>query len=760
MSRRWAPEEGWLSVVLVFAMGLIVALAIDDAAWIVGDSRLTDFLVAAMLGGLVTGFVGAKVGWGRLRAHLVGAAFAALLVPILVGYVLQPDATSIGAAFRATASSTVEAWLDLTVRAYTTTRQYGHFMLVLGLLVWATGQFATYATFRHRRPLAAAMVLGVVLLIDISATLHDQLPFLIAFTVVALLLLVRLHVFEEQGTWLRRRIGDPSAVAALYARGGSVFVAGAVGGAILLTITASSAPLAGAWRGADTWLIDAGRNLQRYFSFVQSVRGPAGVDFGPTAKITGLWITNNDPALQVTLPAGTTAKYYWQAAVYDTFDGNTGWSWSGDVSTDRAANASILGGTLDATTAAGHTQVTVSVTPIGYHGTTVVSPGQPLTVDQPTSLRTVGVGGFFATLDTRAGNGAYQVTGLEPVLGDKGPQDLTVNKLRAAGTDYPAAIRGTYLGVPEGSLGPASLDLLTTIEGRLEKNDPYDLAAAIVQELHTTKYHYQTDVTDLSCGSRSLVECFVTYKRGYCQYYATTMAMLLRQAGVPTRLVQGFLPGERTGTTETIRNSNSHAWVQVYFPKFGWVDFDPTGGDLSQLPTLPPGAAVPSPSPAPSGSSGDAIRDPERTIRPTPFVAPTGTTGGSGPGSAAYVAIAVLLLVAVGGLAFASYRRGPRGGTSPEQAYRGVTTLASRLGFGPRPTQTVYEYVTALGDVLPAVRPELETVARAKVEVAYGRAVLGDDRARAVRDAMRRLRVGLLRLVTRRRERRSFRRPR
>jgi transglutaminase-like putative cysteine protease len=760
MIRRWAPAEGWLSVALVFAMGLIVALAVDDAAWVVGDSRLTDFLPAAMLGGLLAGFGAAKIGWGRLRAHVVGATLGALIVPVLVGYVLQPDAGSIAEAYRATATSAVEAWLDLTVRAYTTTRQYGHFLVVLGILMWATGQFAAYAAFRHRRPLAAALVLGVILLIDISATLHDQLPFLVVYTIVALLLLVRLHVFEEQGTWLRRRIGDPTSVARLYERGGSVFVAGAVGGAILLTITASSAPLAGAWQGADTWLIDAGRGLQRYFSFVQSVRGPAGVDFSSTAKITGLWITNNDPAMQITLPAGTTAKYYWQAAVYDSFDGNTGWSWTGDVSADRAANASILGGTLDATTPEGHTPVTITVSPVGYHGTTVVSPGQPLTVGQPTSLRTVGALGFFATLDWRAGDGSYQVTGLEPVLGDKGAQDLTVNKLRAAGTDYPAAIRATYLGVPDGALGPASLELLTAIEGRLEKNDPYDLAAAIVQELHTTKYHYQTDVTDLSCGTRSLVECFVTYKRGYCQYYATTMAMLLRQAGIPTRLVQGFLPGERDGTIETIRNSNSHAWVQVYFPKFGWVDFDPTGGDLSQLPVLPPGAPVPSTSPRASSPTDSGNNEQHRSIAPPSLGPIAGTSGPTSPGGAAYVAIAVLLVVSVGGLAFVAYRRGPRGSSSPDQAYRGVTTLASRLGFAPRPTQTVYEYVAALGDIVPAVRPELQTVARAKVEVAYGRAVLGDDRTRALRDAMRRLRVGLLRLVMRRRERGAFRRSR
>ena len=79
--------------------------------------------------------------------------------------------------------------------------------------------------------------------------------------------------------------------------------------------------------------------------------------------------------------------------------------------------------------------------------------------------------------------------------------------------------------------------------------------------------------------------------------------------------------------------------------------------------------------------------------------------------------------------------------------------MASRLGFGPRPTQTVYEYAGALGDVLPASRPELQLVANAKVESAYGHVVLGEERLAALNAAQRRLRVSLLRLVLRRRDR-------
>ena len=66
------------------------------------------------------------------------------------------------------------------------------------------------------------------------------------------------------------------------------------------------------------------------------------------------------------------------------------------------------------------------------------------------------------------------------------------------------------------------------------------------------------------------------------------MAMLMRMAGVPARYVQGFLPGERDPAgVETVRLSNSHAWVEVYFPGYGWIPFDPTGGGVGRTTSLP-----------------------------------------------------------------------------------------------------------------------------------------------------------------------------
>src|SRR4029079_14706704 len=88
---------------------------------------------------------------------------------------------------------------------------------------------------------------------------------------------------------------------------------------------------------------------------------------------------------------------------------------------------------------------------------------------------------------------------------------------------------------------------------------------------------------------------------------------------------------------------------------------------------------------------------------------------------AVLVGAAIALLAAILLVAFLAWRRGPRGATTPDGVYAGVASLARRFGFGPRPTQTAYEYAAALGDILPSVRPELQTGATAKGEGADGR---------------------------------------
>jgi transglutaminase-like putative cysteine protease len=749
-----APVEGWVTLGLVLLLCLTLAWSLDDARWVLGRATYLDFLPVAAGGGVLVGFIGPKVGWGRWQTHLIGAVFAALIVPLFVASVAHPEGASLGELYRATATSVVAAYGDIVVRNQASTVQYLHYLLTLGLVVWGTSQFASYAVFGHHRPLSAVTAVGLLLVGNMSITINDQLIYLVLFSLAALFLLIRGHVLEEQSEWVRRRIGDPASIASVYLRGGTAFIVMAVAGSLILTQTAASKPLAGAWDGVSDGLVAVSRSLQRFLPAGGANRS-FGVSFGPNATVQQVWTTDSSVAVTIQRPPSDKTDYYWRAFTYDRLE-LTGWNTGATSTISRDASAAILEGLADNVPADGRRELSVTVTPGDFRGPTILSPDAPIGVNEPTKVSVLGTG-YFATVERNGGDGSYGLVASVPVSGEE-PGQLNEEALRAAGQEYPQEVRDFYLGVSEGSIGPDARALEEKIVAEARSPNPYDLAAQIVEELHSRRYIYQTDVRDVDCAGLGTVECFARFKRGFCQYYAGTMAVILRDLGVPTRIAQGFLPGSRDANTgvETILNSNAHAWVEVYFPGYGWVTFDPTGGGLAVIAPLPSGQPVASRSP---GSSGQAFI-PTRPPEDDPFANDPSGPGGSTANRSSLgpmIAVAVLLLLVVGGIAFAIWQRGPRGETSADRAYGTVSRLAARFGFAPRPTETVYEYAGALGEVLPTAKPELETVARAKVETAYGRQILGEDRLASLRAAQRRLRLVLLRLAFRRKDRRRRR---
>ena len=260
---------------------------------------------------------------------------------------LVPDA-SLQGKYEATANAVVNAFIDFAVRGLPVTRETGHYLLVLGLLCWANGQFAASAVFRQGRPIGPIIVLGAVLVANMSATVHDQIWFLVLFSLASLFLLTRLHALEERATWIRRRIGDPSVVSSLYLRGGTVFILIAVFLALTLTASARSAPLAGFWDDAKPALVEISQWLQRIVPAAPDSRSLGVPAFGGQVTIGGLWSTSDEEALRIQRTPGNDDKYYWRATTFDKFTLN-GWTSAAPASADRPANTPLLAGTQDAT---------------------------------------------------------------------------------------------------------------------------------------------------------------------------------------------------------------------------------------------------------------------------------------------------------------------------------------------------------------------------------------------------------------------------
>jgi transglutaminase-like putative cysteine protease len=123
---------------------------------------------------------------------------------------------------------------------------------------------------------------------------------------------------------------------------------------------------------------------------------------------------------------------------------------------------------------------------------------------------------------------------------------------------------------------------------RSESNN-YDRALAIQNYLRS---HYGYTLDPQGIQSSDPVGSFLFKARqGYCEYFASAMAVMLRTLGVPARIVNGFQTGSynRVGEDFVVRARDAHSWVEVYFPNYGWIPFDPTpdnpsaGGALSTL---------------------------------------------------------------------------------------------------------------------------------------------------------------------------------
>jgi len=645
------------------------------------------------------------------------------------------------------------------------------FLLLVGALMWAAAQLGAFALFRRHRPGPAITLAVTALLINMSITVQEQLPHLIVLVAAALLLVVRTSLFAQLEQWRVRRIADSGYASQLFLRSGATFVAVALVSSLVLAANASSAPLRPMWDDALERMIEVGIEINHVIGGVNGpARGP-NLLFTPTQTIRDQWETSNERVFTAINDDGR--AHNWRGSIYDYFDGR---SWQHVTATNVAVPAfeDLDSATSDAGLSVGRHELRSEITSVALAGSVIVAPADPVRLDHDATVQLTSDGGLVdIRLSQSIGrDSSYLVT--SRVLDSSGPNELTETQLSTAGLDYgPAPKR--YTDVVEGSIGPLTEATADNIVNALDfrDRDPYHVADAIRRYFRTTGgFQYDTDVRGM-CTGENLIDCFLQKKRGYCEYFATSMVMMLRTQQIPSRYVVGYLPGRSeqvagfdednqptTITQRVVERSASHAWVEVYFPGYGWVPFDPTPGledqgqDNGARPTGAPTASrrpdgpQRTPNFEPTFGEGGGIKQP-------PNIPPPAT----GTQSILALVLGVLVLVAAFVVVLIASRR-RRLIPGAQVTYDSVARMASRLGYGPLPSQTAYEYASRLSVVVPAVREELQMVATAKVEALYGKRQPSEELRQRLLRAYRRVRLSLLRLLLRRRPRMSVPRVR
>ncbi len=232
----------------------------------------------------------------------------------------------------------------------------------------------------------------------------------------------------------------------------------------------------------------------------------------------------------------------------------------------------------------------------------------------------------------------------------------------------------------------------------------YDKVAAIQQYLRSPLFTY-----DLNGAPRDTPDPLRTFlletRRGYCEQFASAMAVLVRAIQVPARVAIGFTPGTRGSSGDyVITNRDAHAWPEVWFPRAGWVRFEPTPRDDAA--DAPPAYSVPPP-PGSSGldsglpdrgSSSTAGSDLPNRSAPLPDLpaapAPgSATAGGSSVSSGRWFlggTAAVVLAAALVGPALARLGRRRRrfASTDPAAGWAELSDTATDLGLGVQATES------------------------------------------------------------------------
>jgi transglutaminase-like putative cysteine protease len=154
-------------------------------------------------------------------------------------------------------------------------------------------------------------------------------------------------------------------------------------------------------------------------------------------------------------------------------------------------------------------------------------------------------------------------------------QSYDAAQLRAVSSAYPSAITDHYVQLPDNLSSR-----VRALAHQIAQNAPtaYDKVAAVRDYLLT--YPYDFHPPPQAPNSEAVDQFLFVDERGVCEQFVTAMVVLLRELGIPARLVAGYGSGTYnpiTGYYEVHAN-DAHAWAEVYFPGYGWVPFDPTPG--------------------------------------------------------------------------------------------------------------------------------------------------------------------------------------
>ena len=597
------------------------------------------------------------------------------------------------------------------------------FLMFLTAIFWLIGYGAAWNTFRQRHMWRAVAPAGVALLINTYYYGGSQplWPLLIVYLFSVLLYAARMYALSQKQRWQLGRIRySPEIQRDFLQTGSSIALAAILFGAVAPSVLGAP-QIVDLWREMSRPLRSLEESFNRMFSGLEPHGTPFVNPFGRTLALLGQRNLGDQLVMEVQSPE----PHYWQAVSFDEYDGGA-WQSSDATRLTLAPTDKPLIGDFQA-----RELITETFSVYFPNSTLIFAAPQPVAINRPVWVETYPGSPnvettFWSALEPLGNGESYTVV--------SSVSDASVEHLQSAGTNYPQSIRDRYLQLPK-SLPERVRQKAQQIVADAKATNPYDQASALEAWLRAN-IKYNEKIAGPEPGQDAVDYVLFDARQAYCDYYASAMAVMARSLGIPARVATGYA----SGTYDTERHAyevhqfDAHTWVEVYFPQYGWVQFEPT----ASRPVID--------RPLPGGANGDGAngnnalgqrdlplgRDPRDLEFGPEGQAPNSPQNPLAPGAAAQAALSPWVFIAAGALLLlliaalsAMWLFENRGMTrqlrSSDWAFAHMTRMATWLRVHLSPAQTPYEQAAALTVAMPRSEPTINQLATSYVRERYGR---------------------------------------
>jgi transglutaminase-like putative cysteine protease len=577
----------WFSAVLVILLLLTASGRLVATRWTDGLGVVLDFVILGTILGMALG----RSSYHPILTFLTSVAYGILIIPWRLGVTMSQGI------------DWSERLLNMIGRVNMIIGQIVNqtdvtdsllFVLLMACLFWILSVNAGYVLTRYANAWRIILPAGLTLVVIhyyhncpvvnlrqcVNIDVRGGSSYIAVYMLLSLLLVARIYYIRQMQSWRDRHTFIHSDVGFDLLR--VTVVAVVVLMAMAWTVPAFGNKLfqnGGPLKSINRSLNSASKFFSHAFASLSYSSGPSTEYFGQ-----GLYLGKGSEisyamVLQVDAPQPSPSggNYYWQARVYDRYE-NGGWTSNYPFTSEIKAQYPILtspfikGRQISTFNFFAYKNLGLLFFP-----TQVVSVSRPVIVHlirEPDGTPDVS----FLELNSELFSGErYQV--LSAV------SSLTVRELKNVGTKYPDWVLNQYLQLPS-SITPRTRALAQQIASGL--TNQYEITDAVTQYLREN-ITYSRVIPAIPANQEPIDWFLFDLKEGFCNYYATAEVILLRSLGIPARLAVGYAQGEgvtqqtpglpanvNDKQTYQVREKDSHAWPQVFFPDIGWVEFEPT----------------------------------------------------------------------------------------------------------------------------------------------------------------------------------------